>query len=105
MGVFCGSYVTPIADGYFEHLEKVRGEGRKMKVMDKARKAVLGGVASDQDLQVAANGAAVDDSGNVVPAGTASSLENQNRDQEYEDLPPQVRDRMDISLHNIGDYA
>ncbi|KAK2804895.1 hypothetical protein FQN50_006401 [Emmonsiellopsis sp. PD_5] len=129
VGVFCGSYITPVPSGYFEHLEKMRGEGRKMKVVESAKKAVLQGVASSQDIQVATNGAKLDGDGKVVPAvpgaagdgvvpGVVSAVvveekPDQPAKAQTEKSPrangdhhtPQVKDRMDISLHNIGDYS
>ncbi|KAI6942261.1 Amidophosphoribosyltransferase, partial [Hortaea werneckii] len=39
VGVFCGKYITPVSDEYFEQLERARGQARKMKVMEKAREA------------------------------------------------------------------
>ncbi|EEH09322.1 amidophosphoribosyltransferase [Histoplasma capsulatum G186AR] len=141
VGVFCGSYITPVPPGYFEHLEKVRGEGRKLKVVESAKKAVLQGVASSTDIQVAVNGADVDASGQIVPAGMKNrvagvngvgcaaaavgsdggrsggggvgghiSLEDGRSEQlnahdEADNHTPQVKDRMDIALHNFGDYS
>jgi len=73
VGVFCGKYVTPVEDGYFEHLERVRGDRKKQKVQESARQAVVNGVADAVEIRIATMGAKVDQSGHVVPADTDDS--------------------------------
>ena len=77
VGVFCGKYVTPVDDDYFEHLEQVRGESRKAKVVESAREAVRQGNAGETDIRIAAKGVEVDRYGNVIPADN-SPLEGLN---------------------------
>ncbi len=67
VGVFCGKYVTPVTDGYFEHLERIRGDSKKMKVLESAKVAVLNGVAGEKELDLVTHGAVVDSNGRVVP--------------------------------------
>lgn len=106
VGVFSGSYITPVSSGYFEHLEAVRGEGRKVKAVDKAKEAVTNGCANMTDFQIAAHGVTMDTNGKIIPtidnesaigAGTQTS---NSEDQQN----PKVSDRMDISIHNQADH-
>lgn len=79
--------------------------------MESARKAVLSGIANQQDLQVATNGVELDGDGKAVPViNNEPGSGNVDPPQQYSaedmaDQAPEVEDRMDISLHNLGDYA
>jgi amidophosphoribosyltransferase len=113
VGVFCGSYITPVGAGYFEHLERLRGEGRKHKMMAQARQAVAQGTAEEVQVQMAAKGVVVNGAGQVVPATNGASdalrpplngsrTDNRYSSASHEDGEP--TDTQDISLHNLNDY-
>jgi amidophosphoribosyltransferase len=115
VGVFCGSYITPVDKQYFLHLEQIRGQSRKMKTEQAARQAVAHGIAEPEQIIMAANGAVVNGNGKVVPAagdgselpaivtnGASAGERHSWASQEQES--PDVKDRMDISLHNFADF-
>lgn len=80
--MFTGKYVTPVADGYFEHLEMLRGENSKKKVKEAAIAAIASGLSGEGDAALA----------------SAQALSNG-------DMENRVQERMDISMHNFADFA
>lgn len=116
VGVFCGKYVTPVDDGYFEHLEQIRGERKLMKVQESARQAIVNGSAREEDVRIVAHGAEVDRFGRVHPSGSDAILERSGVRRSGAASPsPQrssmdsgerksVRNTQDISLDNLNDH-
>ncbi|KAJ4317728.1 amidophosphoribosyltransferase [Neodidymelliopsis sp. IMI 364377] len=122
VGVFCGKYVTPVDDGYFDHIDRIRGKRRQAKVLDNAREAVMHGTASAQQVRMAAKGVEVDHHGNVIPSGESGlspewqpvnsagiqkiptdDISNLNNGNGPENAPA-TNGGQDISLHNHNDY-
>ncbi len=116
VGVFCGKYVTPVDDSYFVHLEQVRGESRKLKLVETAREAVANGSAGQEEIEIATNGVHVNNQGEVVAATSSgrSSLINgvpgvrnngnaKGSPEHSTGDGAEPKDRQDISLHNLND--
>ncbi|KAK3673107.1 amidophosphoribosyltransferase [Recurvomyces mirabilis] len=122
VGVFCGKYVTPVSENYFTHLEQMRGEARKLKVMDKAREAVARGDADEVQFRMASNGVQVDETGDVVARDSGSDGEARipkrqkvermhdeqanghgEKEKDPEKSARKPTPAQDVSLYNIND--
>ena len=114
VGVFSGSYITPVESNYFGHLEQVRRESRRMKDMDKMKDSIV----NNPFFSVPLNVASLDGESRINDQLAAdidmmkvklNSVDVQNlkdaieATQSLAERPEEVRDQQDISLHNMND--
>lgn len=113
VGVFCGSYVTPVDEGYFDHLDNLRGSKKKDAELDNARKAIVAGMADGSSVKAVMESAAASQlhdkaAGEVAVLtalvnGTTINAKTTNDSSSHEAVQTPRRSQ-DISLHNFNDH-
>lgn len=108
VGVFSGSYITPVERDYFWHLEKVRHESRRMKDMDKMKNSIVNNPLFSVPLHApSSNGDGKTNGRPTVGIDVSSDMQNLKdviqATQDMIERPSEVRDQQDISLHNMND--
>jgi amidophosphoribosyltransferase len=97
VGVFTGKYITPVDDGYLEHIERVRGEKKKGA---QKRQAVINVDAVEEGLKAATNGADLKRLKTAILSNVETTLESVNGTA----VNGEAGETQDPSLHNLNDY-
>jgi len=97
--MFCGKYVTPVAEGYLEHLDQIRGQGgsEMAAAVDRATKELR-----------RVNGNGVNGNGATGDGGWGEEEEEEEEEgmgmgMEMGGEAPIMTEHMDIGLPNVGD--
>jgi len=121
VGVFCGKYITPVEDRYFDHRDTLRGSRKRDKEIEMARQAVVHGVANGNDTKVVLGAAAstsvskqareevrqLAEAINGITVNTQTNGTNETNgtgDAEQSEEAPSPFRQQDISLHNFNDH-
>jgi amidophosphoribosyltransferase len=104
VGVFCGKYVTPVDEDYFDRLETLRGENKKLKLRKEAREAIAHGQIGAQELRLAIEGTDAAATVNGVDIRESAHANGTKKGSPATSEHENVSERMDISLHNFADY-
>ena len=102
VGVFTGDYATPIDAGYLEHLERLRGRKQRSKMEERARHALVNGMAREEDLRVLAG---LRKEGRMENGWVSAEEAATNGVHDGVHVAVEARDTQDISLHNLRDHA
>jgi amidophosphoribosyltransferase len=96
VGVFTGKYITPLDEGYLEHLERVRGDKKKSA----QKQAVVDVSKLERSLETVQNGYDLNHVKKVILENVETTLDSVNGTTPA----VEVCETQDPALHNLNDY-